>query len=156
MFEKYEELGSIVKFFYENHDRKNDLELYFEEVPVDFKEPSIYFPAPSIFSNFFTTHSFLNTYAWYIKIFDNSSYKAQESAMKIVNKVADNRYHIPIYNYENQATERYVKIDYIEQKKVDIGTIQIEIRFNLAYFFNREDYIKFTQFDINETVKKQE
>lgn len=155
MYEEFEELGSIIKFFYENHNKKDKIALYFEEVPKDFKEPSIYFPTPFMTSKNFTTHSFQNSYTWLIKLFDKATSEAQNTAMQLVNKLADNRYFIPIFSYDNVLTGRYVKIKNIEFRKIDMGVIQIEIKFNLAYFFNAPKYVKFQKFYIEENLKKE-
>jgi len=158
MYEVYEELGSIVRFFYENHNKKDQLSkdtIYYEEVPKGFKEPSIYFPTPLMSSNNYTTHSFQNSYTWLVKLFDKTTTEAQESAMKLVNILANNRYFIQVFNADNTITNRYVKIDSVDMRKLDEGVMQIELRFNLAYFFNTPDYIKFVKFNINEIEKEE-
>jgi len=154
MYEEFEELGSIIKFFYENHNKKDEIALYFEEVPKGFKEPSIYFPTPLMSSNNYTTHSFQNSYTWIIKLFDKTTLEAQEAAMWIVNVLADKRYIIRVYNTEGIATNRYIKIDSVEARKIDMGVMQIELKFNLAYFFNKPDWTKFKEFYLKDKTKE--
>lgn len=154
MYEKYEELGSIIKYFYENHNDKGNINLYYEEVPKDFKEPSLYFPTPIVSSNNFSLESFQNSFMWFIKIFDKTTLKVQETAMEITNNLAGQRYLIPIYNADGAKTNRYIRINNVNLRKIDMGVIQIELEFNLAYFFNTPDYVKFTKFYTKNKLKE--
>lgn len=153
MFEEFEELGSIVKFFYENHNKKDKIKLYFEEVEKEFQEPCIYFPTPLISQDNFTTTSFKNSYTWFIKLFDKSSYEAQISAMKLSNSIANNKYKIPILNYDGTKTNRYVTIKNMETRKIGEGTIEVTIVFDLCYFYS-ENYQKFVNFFVNKNIKE--
>lgn len=151
-YKGFNEIASVISFIINSHTDKN-ITYYLEEVPKDFKEPSIYFPTPSITSKNHTMQCFLWQYNWFIKVFDTTTLKAQFNAMKILQDISANRFFIQVVNEDGSKTDSYVKLMDTNLRKIDVGVMELSFRIDLGYFFPILDPDKIQKFITNTELK---
>lgn len=139
------EIGSIIKNFQSN----NNVPVYIDVIPEEFKLPSMYFPTPQteVYRSSFT--SFTKDYQMFVKIFDKSSLLAQNAAENITEKILENHSVIPIYNPDGSESGYYLRIDKIVSRKIDEGVVQIEINWRSNRQFYKENVQKINNFYID-------
>lgn len=129
------EIASLYHFIYD----LIKLESYFDIIPQDMIIPSIFYPTPTVLTSSFSTSAFENSFKIYANIFDISSINAYEKTVEIATAIGKNRNKIPIIDDDGNATNKNVRFDSINYKKVDEGVYQLEISWKRYTNYTQED-----------------
>lgn len=144
-----DEVYSIASFLTKNNEGK---EFYYDDVPKDFKTPSMYFPFPELVdSTKDTLDSYTNSYQLFVNIFENTTTEAMKVAFNLAQIIQENNYKIPLVNSEGVSLEKRLTLNKITTNKVDLGISQIMIQWNTVYLFDAKDNVKIQNFimDLN-------
>lgn len=137
MFE--DEVYSIASFLC----NKNPVHIYFDDVPKEFKLPSMFYPMPElIMSTNDTTSSYKNSYQVFINIFDDTTRKAMMKAQELAVEILNNGGKIPLIDKDGVSLNRNLKINKVSTSKVDKGISQLQIQWDSTYEFIVSDESK--------------
>ena len=127
-----QELASIAKYC-SNVAEIEDI--YFDEIPEGFERPSIYFPTVEQIprGDTLSTYAYMNS--WFIKVFDETTTKAFETASKIVNSIWRKRRLIPLMKEDGTPEGKGVRLREIRLNRLDTGTIQIQLDWDSVFFY---------------------
>lgn len=125
---------------------------YFEEIPENFKYPSLYFPIEVVTKND-TLDTYIVCYMIFMKIFDLSTSKANETAFKIIHELNKYKNKISILNVDGTETGHFIRIYDEKMKKLDKGIIQIQLTWDSSFFYVQYEAQKIQEF-IVELLKK--
>ena len=146
------ETGSIAKLFLDNHTVK----AFYDEVPEGFERPSIYFPPITITTAGDTMSTYKDTYAWFIKIFDNKTSISYNKGVEIAELIKKNRYKVKLFNSNLTEYGKNLLIRTIEVSRIDEGVTQVYITWYSSYKYNVEVQQKiinyFTEYNIKQEV----
>ncbi|QIB26099.1 hypothetical protein [Caloranaerobacter azorensis] len=137
------EIGSIAKYMYDVSGIKN---IYFDEVPQDFKKPSLYFPTPMQIQRGDTVNSYAYMNSLFVKVFDEKTRDAYSKAATIVNSISKNRNLIPLVKEDGAQDNKGIRLRKVSIKKLDVGTIQIEVQWDSVFAYTEETYAKVQRF----------
>ena len=129
-------------------------ELYDEQVPEDFKVPSLYFPPKEVDPNASALNSFEEASTLYIQLFASTRTHAEELAHKIVKGIMLKRCRIPVYNVDGTDSGALLKLDTPTARVVDEGVAQITVTYRVHYSFTEASVPKASSVNINMGQKK--
>lgn len=129
-----QELASIARFIYDNTGIKS---VHYDEMPKNFKTPSLYFPVPEVITRGDTMLSYAIMYSWFIKIYDVSSNVAYNKAFSALNEIKQKKNLIPIINTDGTLQGKKFRIKDPRISKLDIGVIQLQIDWDSVRSFTK-------------------
>lgn len=138
-----QEIGSIAKYMYDVSGIEN---IYFDEVPQNFKRPSLYFPTPIQIQRGDTVNTYAYMNSLFVKVFDKKTKESYGKAAAIVSSISRNRNLIPLFKEDGTQENKGIRIKKVSTKKLDIGTIQIELQWDSVFAYTEETYVKVQRF----------
>lgn len=112
-----------------------DLEtLYTDNIPSDFKVPSLYFPPTEMDPSGSALNSYRTDYTIYAKVFAATRQDAMDIAGVIVQEIMRLRCLLPVYNPDGTESGELIKVNPPAARVIDEGVAQI----NLAYHIVRK------------------
>lgn len=104
-----------------------DIGYYYWNLPESFRYPALFFPQPEITTNGDTFHSYASEYAWYIKVFAQTTERAHAIALSILTALKRARNYVPLIDEEGKLTGEKLRLKDPSLKGVDAGVEQITI-----------------------------
>lgn len=135
---------------------------YIKEIPKDFKVPSIFFPLPLTTHQVDTVNSYVNLSQVYIKLFDSKNntentghITAYENAVKIADKIKNERNIIRMYNENGTLSDDYMRLtDNVDIKEIEDG-VQLTLEYRQRNTFTRPTYATIDNFLLNVGIKQE-
>lgn len=146
-----QELQSIITFIHKASGINN---IETNEVLEGINKPLLYFPQIDILSFGGTTHTFMNTYSWYIKIFAETSEEAHSKCLELLQLINKKRQNIQLLNKDGSITGEYVRLKNVSVSKIDIGISQLAIVWDSFYKYDTESAQKAVKFFIDYKLKE--
>ena len=134
-----DEIGSIMKYCH----NLNPVKIYPDLIPQHMTIPSMYFPVPIVVSSGDTFSSYRNSYQLFIKVFADTTQQAHEKAHIIAEGIRQNRCIIPAIAHNGVSTGESLRLSTeIQTKALDEGVVQLSLKWDSRYSYDREVYEK--------------
>lgn len=145
-----DELGSIMKFCYD----KNPVKIYSDRIPQNMVIPCMYFPIPLVTSSGDTFSSYRNSYQLIVKVFADTTSQAHIKAHTIAEGIRSARFIIPVINQAGEAMSERMRLRTdIQTKELEENVVQISIKWDSRYRYDREVYQKINKFILEFKIK---
>lgn len=119
-----QEIASIITFAQRIAGK---ISYYYWNVPEDFRFPALYFPQPEITTDGETFRTYASEYAWYIKVFAETTEQAHSIALAIFAALKRARNYVPLIDESGKPTGEKLRLKDPSLKGVDAGVEQIVI-----------------------------
>lgn len=139
------ERGSIIKFF----NDVNPVKVYIKKVPENMAVPSMYFPIPISDGERDSFSSYTNDYQMFVKVFEENSQQAFDTAEKITESIKVLKNIIPIYNEDGVESGSFLRIDKVKSREIDEGVVQIEVNWKSRRMYKKEESGKMGKVNLN-------
>jgi 5-hydroxyisourate hydrolase-like protein (transthyretin family) len=110
---------------------------YFDRVPENMIIPCVFYPAPTLDPDSFSTSAFSTVFTMYVKVMDISNLSAAGKASKVIQAICKNRYKVPLVDENGKKTGKNFRIESLKSEKVDEGVYQLT--------FTWKRYTKYTE-----------
>lgn len=132
----------------------NPVKIYPERIPQNMAIPSMYFPVPIVVSSGDTFSSYRNSYQLFIKVFADTTQIAHGKAYLIGEGICRDRFIIPTVCQTGAPTGEYMRLNSdIQIKALDEGVVQLSLKWDSRYPYDREVYQKMGRFFLELVVK---
>lgn len=128
-------LASAVRYVQNRAD--NDAALYFDEIPEDYRVPSVYFPVPMTDSRRVSFNTFLNTLkveAWFMA---SSDWLAYADAARVRDCLMMDGCRIDLMQKDGQITGKALQATDPTTAKVERGIVRLT--FGIRNYFSKEN-----------------
>lgn len=104
-----------------------DIGCYYWNLPEDFHCPALFFPQPEITTNGETFRTYASEYAWYIKVFAETTQQAHSIALSILTAIKRAKNYVPLINRDGEPTKEKLRLKDPSLKWLETGVEQVVI-----------------------------
>ena len=108
-------------------DKQIKVKPYFEEIPMDFMVPCVFYPTPNPEAFGFSTNAYGTEFVMYVKFMARSTMDAYENGEKVLQAIMKHRRKIPLVDEKGKETGKQFQINMPKLKKIESGVYQMEI-----------------------------
>lgn len=120
-----QEMASIMAFIYKESGAEA---AYYWDVPQHFQVPSVYFPVPEESSGGETFLTYHVDYAWYVKLFEQTSQRAYVMGRNVLREIRSRRNLVPMVDEGgSEVPNMWVRVNDPSLKSLDNGAAQLEV-----------------------------
>ncbi|MCC8136257.1 MAG: hypothetical protein LIO40_06270 [Ruminococcus sp.] len=144
-----QEIASIMAFALKYADNPRP---YYYNVPESFQYPAMYFPQPEISTGGETFRTYAMRYAWYIKIFCDTTENAYEQAWKVLTALKRQRNLVPLIDEDGEyiaGCGNKLRLDDPSIKTIDTGAAQITLTWTSRRPYAYDEAEKMTEWEVS-------
>ena len=111
---------------------------YFEEVPMNFLTPCVFYPTPDFDGSNFSLSTYSTDFVVYVKFMDAKTDEACMMASTVLQEIMRCRKKIPLVDENSKYTGKNFNVKNAIAKKIDSGVYQMEISWTRYTRYNSE------------------
>lgn len=121
---------------------------YFNQVPQNFKIPSIFFPPAEVRAGNYTMGSYLLQYSWYLKFFAKSKGAAYQLAHRTMESLYRQKNKIALINEAGGLTGEVIRIKHAEMKDLDQNAYELMIEWEVVRPYDTQETVKMQKYSV--------
>lgn len=125
-----------------------NINYYYWNLPEDFHFPALFFPQPEITTDGETFRTYASEYAWYIKVFAETTEQAHSIALSILTALKRARNYVPLIDEGGKPTGEKLRLKDPSLKGLDTGVEQVVIQWTSRRPYDLPTPPKMLHFDI--------